>query len=204
MDDYESKYKEYKQSILQNRWLIRKLHEKYQGSQVAEKDYIDENGVLWKIGLLGAVFGFCLALTFALRKSGLWLLGAILFIALIGSLALAQYIGSKFKKNLGEVIFYAFQYHHHFEEHIQKDKDDETKNLMSDVWKYCDSLMWRSDSIPNMSKEDLESLLFQHIKKMADYQKRYQELNRYDRFADELKNDYHFNCEIQKDIDKYL
>lgn len=204
MGDYESKYEEYKKSLLQNHWFIKKLHEKYRGSITAEGDYIDRNGVLWKIGILAFVCGFCIAFTLPAAEHGLWFLGIVLFIAIMGSIIWARIIESKFKKDSGETNFYAFRYHQHFKEHIQKDKDEETKNLMRDVWKNCDSLMWRSDSIPNMSKEDLESLLFQHIKKMDDYQKQYKELDRYDSFSDDLKNDYYFNAEIQQDIDKYI
>ena len=202
MSNYEEQYEEFKKSLLQNHWVIKTLREKYQGSQTAEKNFVNENGVLWKVGLLGAVCGFCIA--FTPIEKGNWLMGTVLVIALFGSLALAQYVGSKFKKNLGEVVFYAFRYHQHFHDHIQKEKDVEAKNLMHSMWEYSDSLMWRSDCISDMTKEELESLVFRHIKKMGDFQKRYEELDRYDRFIRDLKNDYYFNAEVQKDIDKYI
>lgn len=202
MEDYESQYEEYKKSLLQNRWLIKTLHEKYRGSITAEEDYIDRNGVLWKVGVLGAVCGFCIAFTPV--EKGNWVLGIILFLAIMGSIICARNIGAKFKKGSGETNFYAFRYHQHFKDHVQEEKENETYRLMRDMWEYYDSLLWRSDSIPNMTKEDLESLLFQHIKKMGDYQKRYRELDRYNDFARDLKNDYYFNAEIQKDIDKYI
>lgn len=75
---------------------------------------------------------------------------------------------------------------------------------MRSMWEYSDSLMQRSDCISDMTKEELESLAFRHIKKMGDFQKRYEELDRYDRFIRDLKSDYYFNAEVQKDIDKYI
>ena len=204
MDDYESQYEEYKQDILQNRRLRNELHEKYQGSLRVEKDYVDENGVLWKIGLLGVVCGFCFALIISLVDSGLWFFGTVSIITFLGSLGLAQHISSKFKKNLGEMIFYAFRYHQHFKDHIQEERDKEAYRLERDIFQHYDAIRWREDSIQTMSEEDAKSLLLYHIEKMGDFQKRYNELSRFDRFAGSLKNDWYFNVEIQKDIDKYL
>jgi hypothetical protein len=56
----------------------------------------------------------------------------------------------------------------------------------------------------NMSEEDVKSLLLDHIKKAQTFDARFHSLNRYDRFISDLKNDYYFNAEIQKDIDKYI
>lgn len=202
MSNYETQYEEYKQTLLQNHWLIKTLREKYRGSITDEGDYIDKNGVLWKIGALGAVCGFCIA--FTPIENGNWILGAVLFIAIMGSVIWARHIEAKFKKDSGEINFYAFRYHKHFNDHIQKEKDDEAEKLMRSMWEYSNSLMQRSDCISDMTKEELESLVFRHIKKMGDFQKRYEELDRYDRFIRDLKSDYYFNAEVQKDIDKYI
>ena len=110
----------------------------------------------------------------------------------------------KFKKDSGARKFYAFRYHQHFKDYIQADKDKETKDLERDVRSHYDSIKWRADSIQNMSEEDVKSLFINHIEKMRDYQKRYDDLSRYDYFAGSLKNDWYFNAEIQKDIDKYI
>jgi hypothetical protein len=202
MNDYDAKYEEYKQSLLQNRWLIKTLHEKYRSSLAGEKDYIDHNGVLWKIGLLGAVCGYCIA--FTPIENGNWILGIVLFLVIIGSVILAMRIGAKFKKDSGETNFYAFRYHQHFKDHVQGEKDKETKKLFADMLSHYDAIRWRADSIQTMSEEDVKSLLLNHIEKMGDYEAQYKELDKYDRFASDLKNDYYFNAEIQQNIDKYI
>lgn len=202
MEDYESNYEEYKKSLLQNRSLRNELHEKYQGSLRVEKDYIDRNGVLWKTGILGAVCGYCIA--FTPIKNGNWFMGIILFLVIMGSIILARYIGKKFKKASAERNFYAFRYHKHFEDYINGEKDKETYQLVCDMRNHHESIKWRADSIQNMSEEDIKDLFIYHIKKMDDFQKRYEEISNYDYFAGKLKNDYQFNAEIQKDIDKYI
>ena len=204
MEDYESKYEEYKKSLLQNHWFIKKLHEEYRGSLRVEKDYVDENGVLWKIGLLGAVCGFCFALIFSLADSGLWLLGTVSFIALFGSLGLAQHIGSKFKKNLGEINFYAFRYNKHFKDHIQEDTHREMYEFEEDLYKIADYMRWCvNDKVSNDPSEIMEQ--FRHSShRVEELERRYKNISRFDRFAESLKNDWYFNAEIQKDIDKYI
>ena len=204
MSDYDTQYEEYKKSLLQNYWFIKTLHEKYHDSITAEGDYIDRNGVLWKIGVLGAVCGFCIALTFVYAESGLWFLGVILFLVIMGSVIWARHFEAKFKKDSGEMNFYAFLYHKHFKDHVQEEKDKETKKLLKDMLGHYAAIRWRADSIQTMSEEDVKSLFLNHIKKMGDYEARYQELENYDYFAGSLKNDYYFNAEIQKDIDKYI
>lgn len=207
MKDYGAKYEEYKQSILQNRWLRNELHEKYNGSLNVEKDYIDGNGVLCKVGVLHQVCGVCLVFFSSLDgRTDTFGIIARIVIAIVGIACFlwALHIGNKFKRNLGEKIFYSFQYHQHFKDHVQKEKREETYSLMRDMWKSYNSLLWRIDDFQTMTKEDLESLLFHHIKEMGDYEKRYEELEKYDRFTSDLKNDYYFNVEIQKDIDKYI
>lgn len=202
MNDYKSQYEEYKKSLLQNHWFIKTLHEKYRGSITAEEDYIDRNGVLWKVGILGAVCGFCIA--FTPIENGSWLLGVILFLVIMGSLIWVRHIGKKFKKDSGEINFYAFRYHQHFKDYVQEEKDKETDLLFRDIMKHYEAILWRADSIQTMSEEDVKSLLLHHIEKMGDYKTRYNNLSDYDCFAGSLKNDYWFNAEIQKDIDKYI
>ena len=202
MNDYDAKYEEYKKSLLQNHWFIKTLHEKYRGSITAEGDYIDSNGVLWKIGVLGAVCGFCIALTYALAESGLWFLGTVLFITIMGSVIWARHIEAKFKKDSGEINFYAFRYHQHFKDHVQEEKDKETKRLLDDMMRTYEYSRFR-DNIASLTKEDLEEFILRVIKDTDEFKQRYQELENYDYFARSLKNDYYFNVEIQKDIDKY-
>lgn len=204
MKDYDAKYEEYKKSLLQNHWFIKTLHEKYRGSITAEGDYIDRNGVLWKIGVLGVVCGLCIPPIYTLADSGLWFLWIVFFLAIIGSVIWARHIEAKFKKDSGEVNFYAFRYHQLFKDHVQEEKDRETKKLLDDMLKHYDAIRWRADSIQEMSEEDVKSLLLNHIEKMGDYEVRCQELDNYNCFAGSLKNDYYFNAEIQKDIDKYI
>lgn len=201
-NDFENQYEEYKKSILQNWWLIKTLREKYRGSITAEGDYIDRNGVLWKIGALSAVCGFCIALTFALENSGLWVLGIVLFIAIIGSVIWARTIEEKFKKDSGEVIFYTFRYHQHFKDFIQDEKDKETKKLLDDMLRTYEYSRFR-DNIDSLTTEDLEEFIARVIRDTDKFKKRYQELSKYECLAGRLKDDYYFNAEIQKDIDKY-
>ena len=76
--------------------------------------------------------------------------------------------------------------------------------MINDMVNYNDALLWRAESIPNMSEEDVKSLLLNHIKRGKDFNERFRSLDRYDRFISDIKNDYYFNAEIQKDIDKYV
>lgn len=207
MNNYAAKYEEYKQSILHNRKLRNELRDKYNGSLYAEKDYIDGNGVLLKVGVLHQVCGVCLVFFSSLdgRTDTFGIIVRIV-IAIVGIACFlwALHIGNKFKRNLGEKIFYSFRYHQHFKDHVQKEKREETYSLMRDMWKSYHALLWRIDDFQTMTKEDLESFLFRHIKEMGDYEKRYEELEKYDRFTSDLKNDYYFNDEIQENIDKYI
>lgn len=201
MKDYETSYQEYKQSLLDDHWFMKTLHEKYRNSIIAEKDYIDENGVFWKIGGLGAICGFCLA--FTPIENGNWILGIALFLIIIGSIKWARIIESKFKKQAGETNFYAFLYHRHFKDRIQEDKDSETKKLLEDMLKAYEYSRFH-DNIARLTKEDLEVFLLRVIKDTDEFKQRYQELSKYDSFAGSLRNDYYFNAEVQKDIDKYV
>lgn len=209
MEDYEYQYEEYKQSILQNRHLRNELHEKYLGSLRVEKDYVDENGVLWKVGVLSCVCGLCLSLFWILEDRSdtrSIITRIILFAILVTAFVFAMHIGSKFKKNLGEMIFYAFRYHKHFEDHIQKDKSEKTKDLMEDLLKKLSTIQHRAKVSKSGSEIDMDEViaLLRFIENMDDYKTRYDDLSKYDSFVGSLKNDYYFNAEVQKDIDKYI
>lgn len=207
MSDFETKYEEYKNNILKDHWLRNKLCDYYRGSLRAEKDYIDENGVLWKIGVLSGVCGLCLSLFWLLEDRSdtrSIITRIVLFVIMIVCFTFAMHIGKKFKKNLGEMIFYTFRYHQHFKDYIQAEKNRETESIISDMLENHESALWRIDNIDNMSEEELKSLLLSYIRKEGALQRKYKELDRYDRFASELKSDYFFNAEIQKNIDKYI
>ena len=207
MGDYESKYEEYKKSLLQNHWFIKKLHEEYRGSLRVEKDFIDENGVLWKFGVLHQVCGACLVFFSSLygRTDTFGIIVRIV-IAIVGIACFlwALHIGNKFKRSLGEKIFYSFRYHQHFKDHVQKEKDKETDQLLRDMLNYMESVPRWAKSISTMSEEETKSLLEFLTKEPDIYTTRYENLSRYGRFASDIKNDYYFNAEIQKDIDKYI
>lgn len=204
MNDYESQYEEYKRSILENRRLRNELHEKYQGSLRVEKDYIDENGVLWKVGVLSGVCGLCLSLFWLLEDrsdTGSIITRIILLSIMIAAFVFAMRIGSKFKKSLGEMIFYAFRYSNHFEEHIQEDKRKEMYEFEQNITKIADYMHWCVDRPSNDHSEVLKQ--FRHSScRVEELEKQYKHISRYDSFATNLKNDYWFNAEIQKDIDK--
>lgn len=203
MEDYEPQYEEYKKSLLQNHWFIKTLHEKYRGSITAEEDYIDRNGVLWKIGILGAVCGFCIALTFALAESGLWFLGIVLFITIIGSVIWARHIEAKFKKDSGEINFYAFRYPQHFKDHILEEKRREMYKFEQDISKTV-AFMQRCADKPNINLKDATEEFRCALHYVKELEKQYKHISRYDYFAENIKNDWYFNTEIQKDIDKYI
>lgn len=206
MNDYETQYEEYKKSILHDRWLKKTLNEKYCESIAAEVNYIDQNNVLFKIGALGTVGGFCVALAFISLSRGLWFLGIVLLIAIIGIWILATNIAGEFKKSSGAMNFYAFIYHKHFKDHIQKDKSRLTKDLMEDLFKNLSTIRYRAKVCKSESEIDMDEVmaLLKFIENMDDYQAKYDDLSKYDRFAKSIKNDYSFNLEIQKDIGKYI
>ena len=207
MGDYESQYERYKNTLLHETWFRRKLNEIYADELSAEKEYIERNGVLWKVGALLGVCGICLSLFWTLggRSDARSIIARIIVsVVIIACFVFTIHIVTKFKKNSGETNFYAFRYRKYFEDRVQKDKDKETNGLMQELWESYDSLLWQTDEIHNMSREELEALFFRHLNKMHDYRKRYDNLSRYDGFSDDLKNDYYFNAEIQKDIDKYI
>ena len=207
MSDYETQYEEYKKDLLSKRWFISELHKMYRGSINAEKDYVAENGVLWKIGVLSGICGFCSA-QFPIFDGEAnirsIIVKIILSIIVIACLGTAWYVSSKFQKRSAERIFYAFRYNQYIADKIKEEKDREARSLINDMINYNDALMWREENIPNMSEEDVKSLLLNHIKKAQTFDARSLSLYRYDRFISDIKYDYYFNAEIQKDIDKYI
>lgn len=202
MEDYKTQYEEYRQSLLQNRDFRNELHEYYEGSLRVEKDYVDQNGVLWKIGLLGAVCGYNISLMPI--ENGNWIFGIFTFLVIIGSLIWCQHIGNKFKKDSGARKFYAFQYEKHFEDPLQKEKERESYKLLCDMQNHYNSMKFRLENTEDMSKKEMKSLFVWHIDIMGEFNQRHKDLSKYDYFAGDLKNDYWFNAEIQKDIDKYI
>lgn len=200
MEEYESSYEEYKKSILQNRWFIDKLRDKYRGSLTAAKDYIDENGVLWKTGLLGAVCGFLIAFTPIENEN--WILGIVLFMGVMGSLIWARHIDVKFKKDLGEKIFYAFRYHKHFKDRVQEDRTHEAERLNIELSKHIDFLRFCVDTMTDKKRDDVEDNFKHALQLFEDIEAQYRRLEGYDRFAQSLKNDYEFNAEVKKRIDQ--
>ena len=201
MEDYESQYEEYKNTLLHETWFRKKLNDLYRGSLTAEKEYIDENGVLWKIGLLGAVCGFLIAFTPV--ENGNWILGIFLILGIIGSVMWARHIGNKFKKKSAEMNFYAFKYDRYFKDRIQEDKRREMEKFDVDLTKTVVFMQRCASQQYDDPSEVIEN--FQcALRYVEDLEKRYNELSRYDCFAGSLKNDWYFNAEIQKDIDKYI
>ena len=201
MENYEDKYEEYKNNLLQNRGLRNELHEKYQGSLRVEKDYLDENGVLWKTGILGAVCGFCIA--FTPIKNGNWFLGIILFLAIMGSIILARHIGKKFKKASAERTFYAFRYHKHFEDHVNEERRRAMWELEQEFSKTVGFMQLCANNTSNDPHEELEKFRYA-LHYVEELEKKYKDISNYDYFVGKLKTDYQFNAEIQKDIDKYI
>ena len=201
MEDYESKYEEYKKALLQNRRLRNELHEKYRGSVRVEKDYIDENGILWKTGILGAVCGYCIA-WFPI-ENGNWLLGIILFLAIMGSIILARHIAKKFQKASAERNFYAFEYNKHFEDQINKERRKAMWEFEQEISKAVGFMQLCANNTSNDPHEELEKFLCA-LHYVEELKKKYQDISNYDYFAGKIKNDYQFNAEIQTDIDKYI
>ena len=207
MSDYKTQYEEYKKDLLNKRWFISKLHDLYRGSLNAEKDYIDRNSIFTKLGILSGAVGFCWAFCLSLDntdKTALIVLRIVMGIIGVACFFISLYVCHKFKKDSGEINFYAFRYNQYFADHIKEEKDREARSLINDMVNYNDALLWRAESIPNMSEEDVKSLLLNHIKRGKDFNERFRSLDRYDRFISDIKNDYYFNAEIQKDIDKYI
>ena len=199
MEDYKSQYEEYKNTLLHETYFRRKLNDLYRGSLTAEKDYIDKNGVLWKVGLLGAVCGFLIA--FTPIENGSWILAILLFLGITGSLVWASHIGGKFKKKSGELHFYASEYDKYFKDRIQEDKSKEMYIFGQDLSKTVNFMQRFSNNPSNDPAEVIEMFRYA-LCLVEELEKQYKDISRYDSFAGSLKNDWYFNAEIQKDIDK--
>jgi hypothetical protein len=201
LEDYESQYEEYKNKLLNEKWFRNKLTDLYRGSINAEEDYIGQNGVLCKVGLLGAVCGFLIAFTPV--ENGNWILGIFLFLGIIGSFVWAIHIGKKFAIKSGEVNFYSFEYDKYFKEHILEEKRIEMYEFEQDLSKIADYMQWYVDNPNNEPSEVMDKFCFAS-RRIGELKKKYQNISRYDSFARSLKNDYWFNAEIQENIDKYI
>ena len=176
MDNYETQYEEYKQSLLRSSYFLDNLNEKKRNALYAEKDYIDRDGVLSKIGVLSAICGSCYALASSLVQLNEFpgIIVRTLF-AIVGTICFlkAMSIGSQFKEDSGKKNF-RYQYDRHIENRAMSDKELEARSLV------------RSFLSKEMDKEE--------------FRKRCEDLSRYDRFASDLKNDYEFNTKIQNKI----
>lgn len=201
MEDYESQYEEYKNTLLHSTWLRRKLNDLYRGSLTAEKDYIDTSGVLWKVGLLGAVCGFLIAFTPV--ENGNWIMGIFLFLGIMGSVIWARHIGDKFKKKSGELNFYSFEYDKYFKDHILEEKRREMYKFEQDISGTI-AFMQRCADKPNSNLKDATEEFRCALHYVKELEKQYKHISRFDYFAVSLKNDYYFNAEIQKDIGEYI
>lgn len=175
MDDYESQYEEYKKSLLRSNHFVTKLREEQKDSVYTERDYITRDGVLPKVCMLSGVGGFCYALCFSLvqlDKFPVIMVRAIFLIIGTVCFFLAGYIGSKFKEDIGKRNFSSIRYDRCIEKRVTIDKEMESRNLVRSF----------------LSKEiDRE-----------EFQKRHENLSRYDRFAEDLKNDCDFNSKAKK------
>lgn len=199
MNNYESKYEEYKNTLLSETWFRKGLQDLYKGSIRVEKDYIDENGVLWKVGLLSAVCGFLIA--FTPIESGNWVLGIFLFLGIMGSLIWARHIGEKFKKDSGELKFYVYRYNKYLDERIQEDKCRKVREFEECLSKTV-AFMQRCANNPSNDPSEIIAEFQQSLRFTEDLEKQFKEFAEYDYYAIWLTNDYHFNAEMQKDIGK--
>ena len=170
MGDYETQYEEYKMTILRSSYFAQKLREKRNNIMYAERDFIDKNGALEKIGGLSAAFGFCLSVCW---MPDVWIWIRII-LAVIGIVCffIALRVGSEFKDASGRSNFRAFVYDSHIEERVQNDKDTEAKKIV-------------------------QRFLSREIDR-EEFKKQYENLSRFDRFAENLKSDYSFMEAISK------
>lgn len=201
MEDHETQYEEYKNTLLHDKWFRKTLNETYRNSLYTESDYIDRNGVLGKVGILSAVCGYLIS--FLPVENGIWILGTISFLVIMGCVILIIHITKKFKKDFGEINFYAFRYHKHIESRIQEDKKQEMRRFEEDLSK---TVAFMQHCTNNTNNDPLEAAkefrrAFNYVEEL---EKQYKHIARYDGFARKLKDDWYFNAEIQKDIEKYF
>lgn len=201
MKDYKTQYEEYKNTLLHETGFRRTLNETYRNSLYAEADYIDRNGVLGKVGILSAVCGFLIS--FLPVENGNWILASLIFLGIMGSVIWMNRITQKFKKDSAEINFYAFHYHKHFEDRIRKDKELEVRKLEETLSKTV-AYMQRCVNSPNNDPAVAIEEFRRALHYVEELEKLYKHIARYDRFAGSLKDDWHFNAEIQKDIEKYF
>lgn len=172
MEEYRSLYEEYKRSLLTSSYFTQKLCEKHKNTLSAEADFIGTNGVLTKIGILTFISGGLFVFTWTVYMH--LVIRIILTAVAVGCIFLALHIGAKFKEISGRSNFRSFVYDRHIEDRVMLDKDIKAKNLV------------RSFLSRQISREE--------------FQKQYEDLSRYDRFATDLKNDYEFNIKIHNRI----
>lgn len=173
MNDYESQYEEYKNTLLHSIGLRNDLNDLYTNTQHLDSDYLDHDGALSKIGVSSAGGGVCYALCFSLVQLNEFpgiLVRVIL--AIVGTLCFfgAAYFGSQFKKDFAKRNFRMYQYERCVESWVQRDKELEAKQLVRDFLSR------------QIGREELTN--------------RYDALSRYDRFAEDLTSDYIFEEEL--------
>ena len=206
MEDYESQYEEYKNTLLHEKWFRNKLTDLYRGSLNVDEDYISQNGVLWKVGVLSGACGICFSLFSSLdgRSDAKSIIIRIVLAAImIACFVFAMHIGKKFVKTSGERKFYAFQYDQYFKDYIQEEKRKEMYEFEKDLSKTVCFIQRCSTNPSNNPSEVIEE--FRRASRyVEELEKQYKHISRYDNFAWRLKNDWYFNAEIQKDIDRYI
>lgn len=170
MEDYESQYDEYRQTLLRSPGFTQKLSEKRKNTMYAEKDFIGSNGALTKIGLLSLICGGLLVFSWTVYMH--LVIRVILTAVAVGCIFWAMHIGAAFKEISGRSNFRSFVYDRHIEDRVMSDKDTEARNLV------------RSFLSREISREE--------------FQKQFENLSRYDRFAADLKNDYDFSKALTK------
>lgn len=204
MENYDTKYEEYKSSILKSGYFANALQAKYESTLSLERDYIDKNGVLWKVALLSGLCSFCLVFSSIFDdRSDLESIVIRIVLAIIGivSFALAMHIGSKYKVSSGRSNFYSFHYSRFIHDHVLHEKQREADNLMRDMLDRLDNIQWRAEQAEAGTNNDIEPLqsnLLYIIKASNEFHKRYEYLSMYDRFSEDLQQDYHFNQAVRK------
>lgn len=173
---YEESYESYKNSLLRSQYFIEQLNQHYKDTVHGEKDFIDKNGVLGKIGLLSAICGLCFGFFFSFGETNnIWsiIIRCALAIGGIVCFFFAMSIASDYKKASGKSNFYSFVCNRYIADHIRKDRQKETDSLLRDMLKKMDS---------------------------TDFSERYEQLSRYDRFEKDILEDYHFSKAIHEHI----
>lgn len=208
MEDFDVEYEKYKKSLLKSSYFTDNLKKKYTNTLIAEKNYIDRNGVLWKLALLSGVCGICLSLYGSFRDAkGIPALIVVIILAAIGitAFSFALRICEGFKENAGKANFYTFHYNRYIHDHVAREKQSETDALIQDMLSTIDDLQWRTAHIGKGNQLDIDELkdVLQHLKKKsAEFHDRCDHVKRYDSISSKLQDDYHFSKTICEFIEQ--